>query len=119
MQERVSKTGKTYEAARVQLELESGELVKVLSFDEVDLGVVVDVEKNGDFWNIVKPKRGQAELTEIKEMLVSMDKKLNKLLVGAPSGLEFAKAQNDRIKESQAEHIKNQASVDEVFEPDE
>jgi len=107
---RTSKAGKEYEAMKVQLELESGELVKVLSFDEVELGAVVDVEKNGDFWNIVKPKRGQAELTEIKEMLVSMDKKLNKLLVGAPEGLEFARAQNAKLK--------NQATVDEVFEPE-
>jgi len=44
-------------------------------------------------------------------MLVSMDKKLNKLLVGAPEGLEFARAQNTKLK--------NQATVDEVFEPNE
>ncbi len=58
MQEREKKDGSgTYTAMRVTIKLPDGALETIISFDEKKVGEVVSVEKNGKYWNIVKPAR--------------------------------------------------------------
>jgi len=98
MEDRVSKAGKTYKAMKVELEIEGGELVKVLSFNQVDLGEVVEVKQNdAGYWNIDAPRKNQVDLSPVLDELKKVHEKLDKLLLLSPKGKDFAKTVRDGL----------------------
>lgn len=56
-QNRTSKAGAPYSASKVEVELENGELATILSFNDLPIGSDVELEKKGEYWNIVSKKQ--------------------------------------------------------------
>lgn len=75
------KDGGTYGPAHFcDVELEGGEIISVLFFNEKHEGEQVQLEKNGQYWNEAKKSKSSTADPELKEQLNRIESKLDKLL---------------------------------------
>ena len=133
--EKISKAGKKYNAMRVEVETVAGESINLMSFDEIGIGQIVQLEKNGEYWNIAKPKkRVDVNLDPVIEILRLIYKQNQTILKGisalqgiAPepnavpdqTGLEKARAKAAEIKkraEAKPEPEPLPPELDEVYD---
>lgn len=101
MEERTAKSGKTYKAMKVEVELESGETERVLSFNLIKVGDSVKLKKNGEYWNIDAPRQSQVDLTPVLEALKFVAEQNKQILARLPSksGYDVAKEKAKEIKD--------------------
>ena len=80
MRERTSKAGYEYKAMKVEVEIDNGEAATILSFDPLEVGDEVQLTKNGEYWNVDKPKKNdngdalQAIYLQQKQIIERLDK---------------------------------------------